>query len=104
MAVFQMIQKLVGDIGQYPKEYNSKVHGPYDPSRYYGKPDTAFADVKISELPGWLARRRKNPRALVQAFSRGYWRWQMKYVQPKRSGVASYLQFVVGAMFFSTLT
>lgn len=24
-------------IGDYPAEYNPKVHGPYDPARYYGK-------------------------------------------------------------------
>lgn len=24
-------------IGDYPKEYNPSVHGPYDPARYYGK-------------------------------------------------------------------
>lgn len=23
--------------GDYPAEYNPKVHGPYDPARYYGK-------------------------------------------------------------------
>lgn len=23
--------------GDYPVEYNPKVHGPYDPARYYGK-------------------------------------------------------------------
>lgn len=23
--------------GDYPKEYNPSVHGPYDPARYYGK-------------------------------------------------------------------
>lgn len=31
---------LVGDKmawGDYPAEYNPKVHGPYDPARYYGK-------------------------------------------------------------------
>lgn len=22
---------------EYPKEYNPKVHGPYNPARYYGK-------------------------------------------------------------------
>ena len=22
---------------QYPKEYNPRVHGPYNPARYYGK-------------------------------------------------------------------
>lgn len=24
-------------VGHYPKEYNPRVHGPYDPSRFYGK-------------------------------------------------------------------
>lgn len=23
--------------GDYPAEYNPKVHGPYDPARFYGK-------------------------------------------------------------------
>ena len=23
--------------GNYPVEYNRAIHGPYDPSRYYGK-------------------------------------------------------------------
>ena len=23
--------------GEYPAEYNAKVHGPYDPARWYGK-------------------------------------------------------------------
>ena len=23
--------------GEYPAGYNAKVHGPYDPARYYGK-------------------------------------------------------------------
>ncbi len=23
--------------GEYPAEYNPKVHGPYDPARFYGK-------------------------------------------------------------------
>lgn len=23
--------------GDYPAEYNPRVHGPYDPARYYGK-------------------------------------------------------------------
>lgn len=24
-------------IGDYPAEYDAKIHGPYDPARYYGK-------------------------------------------------------------------
>lgn len=23
--------------GDYPAEYDAKIHGPYDPARYYGK-------------------------------------------------------------------
>lgn len=29
------------NFGNYPPEYNPKVHGPYDPARYYGKGKTA---------------------------------------------------------------
>lgn len=69
--------------GELPKEYNPKVHGPYDPSRYYGPRDKAFGEVKLGELPGWLARRNKSPTALARLCSRGYWRWAFKYVHPK---------------------
>lgn len=36
--------------GDYPAEYNPKVHGPYDPARFYGKPDTPFSQVKLGEV------------------------------------------------------
>jgi len=29
--------KLPFGIGEYPAEFNAKVHGPYDPARFYGK-------------------------------------------------------------------
>ena len=45
--------------------------------------DKAFGDVKISELPGWLARRSKTPVGMGRAMSRAYWRWSHKYVLPK---------------------
>ncbi|KAL9704400.1 hypothetical protein quinque_007918 [Culex quinquefasciatus] len=53
--------------GDYPAEYNPKVHGPYDPARFYGKPDTPFGQVKLGELGAWFGRRDKNPRAAVGA-------------------------------------
>lgn len=28
--------------GDYPAEYNAKVHGPYDPARFYGKGNYKF--------------------------------------------------------------
>ncbi|GFG30471.1 hypothetical protein Cfor_12780, partial [Coptotermes formosanus] len=56
--------------GDYPAEYNPKVHGPYDPARYYGPPDTPFGQLKLSEIGAWLGRRNKNPRAIAGAISR----------------------------------
>ncbi|XP_058060055.1 putative ATP synthase subunit f, mitochondrial [Anopheles bellator] len=87
-------------IGDYPAEYNPKTHGPYDPARFYGKPDTPFGQVKVGEVGAWLARRDKNPRALAGVFSRAFWRWQHKYMQPKRTGIAPFFQVVVGGMVF----
>jgi len=37
-------------IGDYPAEYNPKVHGPYDPARYYGTPDKPFGQLKLGEV------------------------------------------------------
>lgn len=34
---FYYIQTSKMAIGDYPADYNPKVHGPYDPARYYGK-------------------------------------------------------------------
>ncbi|CAH0719591.1 unnamed protein product, partial [Brenthis ino] len=87
-------------IGDYPKEYNPAVHGPYDPARYYGKPDTPFGQVKLSEIGSWLGRRNKTPSAIGGAFSRAWWRWQHKYMQPKKVGIAPFFQLLVGSMTF----
>ncbi|KAB0793623.1 hypothetical protein PPYR_13243 [Photinus pyralis] len=84
--------------GDYPVEYNPKTHGPYDPARYYGKADTPLAQVKLGELTGWLGRRNKSPRAMVACVSRAFWRWQHKYVQPKRGGIAPVFQVIFGSM------
>ncbi|EAT37231.1 AAEL010754-PA [Aedes aegypti] len=65
--------------GDYPAEYNPKVHGPYDPARYYGKPDTPLGQVKLNELGAWFGRRDKNP---------------------KRMGIAPFFQVIVGGMVF----
>ncbi|CAA9993095.1 unnamed protein product [Nesidiocoris tenuis] len=58
-------------IGDYPAEYNPRIHGPYDPARFYGKPDTPFGQVKLGDLGSWLARRNKSPQAIAGVFSRG---------------------------------
>ncbi|XP_054013122.1 putative ATP synthase subunit f, mitochondrial [Hylaeus anthracinus] len=87
--------------GDYPAEYDPAKHGPYDPARYYGKPDTPFSDLKLKEVPAWIGRREKGPRQLMGLFSRAFWRWQHKYVLPKKTGIAPIAQIVVGgSMFF----
>ncbi|KAI1708388.1 thymidylate kinase domain-containing protein [Ditylenchus destructor] len=67
------------NIGLYPPEYNEKVHGPYCHWRYYGKPDTPLMDVKIADLPAWIARREKTPIAAWNQASRQFmwikYRW-----------------------------
>merc|ERR1712007_163161 len=91
--VAERLRKMFG-IGELPKEYNPKVHGPYDPAIYYGPKAKAFGDVKISELPGWLAGRSKTPVGMGRAMSRAYWRWSHKYVLPKYTGLAPGIQFI----------
>ncbi|XP_066592346.1 putative ATP synthase subunit f, mitochondrial [Prorops nasuta] len=89
-------------IGDYPIQYDRKVHGPYDPARYYGKPDTPFADVKLGELFSWISRREKSPSSVAGLFSRAYWRWSHKYIQPRNSGMAYVWQLGIGlsALFY----
>ncbi|KAI4483451.1 hypothetical protein M0802_013381 [Mischocyttarus mexicanus] len=82
--------------GDYPAEYDRAKHGPYDPARYYGKPDTPFGDVKIGELSNWLRRRNFHPFALTSAISRAYWHWQHRFVFPVRAGIAPFFQMAVG--------
>ncbi|GAB1865964.1 Putative ATP synthase subunit f, mitochondrial [Camponotus japonicus] len=93
-----MAEKFQLKLGGYPAEYNAAKHGPYDPARYYGKPDTPFLDLKLNEIPSWFSRRQKTPQALTGACSRAFWRWQHKYVQPKRSGIAPFFQVIFASM------
>lgn len=81
--------------GCYPAGYNRAVHGPYDPARYYGPKDTAFAEVKVADLTAWLMRRDKSPRAITGAISRARFRWQDKFAEPRRARLAPFLQFLV---------
>lgn len=59
-----------------------------------------LAQVKISELGAWFGRRNKSPQALMGGLSRAWWRWQHKYVQPKRAGIAPMFQLIAGSMLF----
>ncbi|RXG73342.1 putative ATP synthase subunit f, mitochondrial [Armadillidium vulgare] len=87
-------------LGEYPIDYDRKIHGPYDPSRYYGKPDTPFGQVKLGEVGQWLGRRNKTPKAFIGSLSRFFWRWNDKYALAKKSGIAPYVHVCVGSMLF----
>lgn len=82
--------------GNYPKEYNRAVHGPYYPWVYYGPKDTPLSEVKLGEFKTWFARRQKTPAAALAATSRvshEYLRrwWQTSYGSPTKG----FLQCVV---------
>ncbi|KAG0720668.1 putative ATP synthase subunit f, mitochondrial [Chionoecetes opilio] len=82
--------------GEYPAAYNATVHGPYDPARFYGKVDIPFGEVKLGEVGSWLARRSIG--GIPGAMSRAFWRWQHKYMLPKKTGFAPFAQLCVGSM------
>ena len=87
-------------IGEYPPEFNPKVHGPYDPARYYGKPDKAFTQLKINEILPWIKRRDYNPVAVARGMGRGFWRWQQTWVMPKKAGGAGLIQAMMIMSFY----
>ena len=89
--------------GCYPEGYDYKVHGPYDRSRYYGPKDTPLADVKMRDLVQWIGRRNKTPRAFAQMFGRALYRWEDKFVQPRKAGFAGFLHVVLLSCTFSYL-
>lgn len=62
--------------------------------------DVPFGQVKLGELGAWFGRRNKSPNAIVGAISRAWWRWQHKYVFPKRAGIAPFFQLTVASMAF----
>ncbi|UXI14561.1 Ras-related C3 botulinum toxin substrate 1 [Sarcoptes scabiei] len=87
--------------GNYPAEYNRAIHGPYDPSRYYGRPDTKFTDVKLSELPAWINRRNVHPVAIFQACSRKYYAFINRSAGPLYSSPMRYFfQYITMASIF----
>lgn len=62
--------------------------------------DTPLSQVKVGEIGEWIGRRNKSPSAITGAVSRAFWRWQHKYWQPRRAGIAPYYQAIVGSMIF----
>jgi len=83
-------------IGHYPAEFNPKIHGPYNPARKYGKPDTAISQVKLGELPGWIGRRSMDPLSMVRAVGRSWQGWRQRWFLVKSPGFAPVGQLMMG--------
>ena len=79
------------EVGKYPKEYKPRIHGPYYPSRYYGTA-TPLAEVKLAEVPKWIATREKSFTSFARMISRAFWKWNLTYLQPKRPGMTPLYQ------------
>ncbi|KAK6643059.1 hypothetical protein RUM43_004562 [Polyplax serrata] len=86
---------------EYPPGYDRAVHGYYDPSRYYGKPDTPFSQVKLGEFGAWLSRRDKSPRGIMRALSRAYWKHNMTWIAPKKPGPAGFIHLMCACTLMS---
>ncbi|KAG9510124.1 putative ATP synthase subunit f, mitochondrial, partial [Fragariocoptes setiger] len=69
--------------GNYPVEYNRKIHGPFYPWVNYGKRDTPLNEVKLGELTQWLKRRDMTPQAMTSSISRVVNYWQHKWIHPR---------------------
>lgn len=69
--------------GNYPKEYNRAIHGPYYPHVNYGPKDTPLGEVKLGELKSWLARRNKSPYAVGASISRTGFLWARNWRDTK---------------------
>jgi hypothetical protein len=101
---------------QYPKEYNPKVHGAFNPAINYGKgkpfkqlfhayvfdkkPNQnifvaePLLDAKVGELGSWLSRRNFSLANIRAASSRLLWQYRMKYIAPKRANGAAAFHFI----------
>ncbi|RNA25065.1 ATP synthase subunit mitochondrial [Brachionus plicatilis] len=78
---------------EYPKEYNPRVHGPYNPAQYYGKPDP-LSEVKVGEFGQWLGRRNFSLSAIRSALGRAMWKYRLKYIAPKKANAAFIFHFI----------
>lgn len=90
--------------GNYPKEYNRAVHGPYYPWVNYGPKDTPFHEVKLGEFKSWFARRQKTPAAFIAAASRMHDKYCVTWMHSRYgSPSVGILQTVVMTCFISLI-
>ena len=63
--------------GDYPPEYNPKVHGPYDPARYYGKRKYLFWLFILYTIYFGIDKKPYNLK-LVKVVEKSYGHWFCK--------------------------
>ncbi|XP_060586130.1 putative ATP synthase subunit f, mitochondrial [Ruditapes philippinarum] len=82
----------------YPVDYNARVHGPYDPARYYGKAKIQSAwDIKLGEIPSKLLAFDRNPRNVFGVFSRCISRYTARHYRAQKMPINFFMQL----MFFT---
>jgi len=87
-------------IGEYQPGYNPKIHGAYDPSRYYGKADP-LSKVKLGELSQWMGRRDVSPLGAWRVVQRGWHHWMNNWMHVKRPTTAPLIQAaMLGSLVF----
>ncbi|XP_034640519.1 ATP synthase subunit f, mitochondrial isoform X1 [Trachemys scripta elegans] len=58
--------------------------------------DTRLLDVKLGQLPSWIAMRDFTPSGLIGAVRRGYVRYFNKYINVKKGGIGGISMVLFG--------
>ncbi|CAF0963503.1 unnamed protein product [Rotaria sordida] len=93
------LAKYLKVFNEYPRDFNPRIHGPYCPWRYYGKRDLHFGDVKLVDIPAWIARRDKTPMGIYQGGIRTFWKFYRAFLDNKKPNLIWYTQiFAVASL------
>ncbi|XP_069501679.1 ATP synthase subunit f, mitochondrial [Ambystoma mexicanum] len=64
-------------------------------------PQQRLMDVKLGQLPSWLAARNFTPNGIIGALCKGHDRYFNKYINVKKGGIAGVAMFVAGYVVLS---
>ncbi|XP_045213182.1 putative ATP synthase subunit f, mitochondrial [Mercenaria mercenaria] len=79
------LNKYPSPYNPYHPEYNARIHGPYDPSRYYGKePKMSMWDLKLGDIPKKLLTSDKSPQNIFGVISRFMHRYNVRHHRAAR--------------------
>ncbi|XP_015274440.1 PREDICTED: ATP synthase subunit f, mitochondrial [Gekko japonicus] len=63
--------------------------------------DLKLLDIKLGQLPGWLASRNYSPMGFVNGYRRGYNRFYSKYIDVKKGGIGGIAMLLTGYVLIS---